>query len=179
MQAGNDRAAQALRGAAAGVAGVWALDRADWFMWNHESLDSRAQTIRVRPRQLPPAENMVSAVQEAAGRELPQPAFEAASQVVHYSIGIAPAIAYALLRDRLPVSGVARGALYGLTLFVAQDEMLNTLSGLGAKPRAYPWQAHARGLVAHVVYGIATELALNLLEERAPRDGARRSSPRM
>ena len=161
----NGPAGKALMGAAAGAAGVWALDRADWFMWDRESLDSRWRTISVRPRQLPPAENVVSAAEEASGRELSRPAFQAASQVVHYSIGIAPAIAYAIFRDRLPLTGMARGALFGLALFVGQDEILNTVTGLGAKPRRYPWQAHARGIVAHTIYGIATELALNFLED--------------
>jgi hypothetical protein len=163
----NDKSltAKALMGAAAGTAGVWALDRADWLMWDRESLDSRWQTISVRPRQLPPAENLVSALEDAFGRKLSRPAFEAASQAVHYSIGIAPAVAYAIFRDRLPVRGVARGALFGLKLFLAQDEILNTVTGLGAKPRGYPWQAHARGLVAHIVYGIATEVALSLIED--------------
>jgi len=45
-----------------------------------------------------------------------------------------------------------------------QDEVLNTVTGLGARPQRYPWQAHARGLVAHIVYGVATELVLNLVE---------------
>jgi uncharacterized membrane protein YagU involved in acid resistance len=89
---------------------------------------------------------------------------EGRSQAVHYSIGVAPAIGYALLRDKLPGSGVARGALYGAGLFLMQDEVLNTVTGLGAKPQRYPWQAHARGIVAHTVYGVATELVLNLLD---------------
>jgi hypothetical protein len=164
MQTTNELAAKVMLGTAAGAAGVWALDRADWFMWNLESLDSRAETIRVRPRQLPPAENVVSAVQEAAGRELSLPSFRAASQAVHYSIGIAPAVAYAVLRDRLPGRGVARGALFGIGLFLAQDELLNTVTGLGARPDRYPWQAHARGLIAHTIYGIATELVPDAFE---------------
>jgi len=174
---GDGFAVKALLGAAAGVAGVWALDGADWFMWNREDLDSRAKTIKARPRQLPPAENLVSAVTEAMGRELPHPAFDAASQAVHYSFGVAPAIGYALLRDRLPVDGVARGALYGVGMFLAQDEVLNTVTGLGSKPRDYPWQAHARGLIAHTIYGIATELALNVLEGWTNRRDERQEQP--
>lgn len=168
-----------LLGAAAGAAGVWALDRTDWFMWNHEDLDSRASTIKARPRQLPPAENMVSAIQSALGIELSRPMFEAASQIVHYSIGVAPAVGYALLRDRMPSNATARGALYGFGMFLAQDEVLNTVTGLGAKPQDYPWQAHARGLVAHLAYGLATEFALNLLEGLTGTGEERRSGAAM
>lgn len=153
-----------LAGLAAGAVGVWALDRVDWFMWNREDPEARAQTTAVRPNGEPPAQALVSKVEGATGTHLEPATHEAVSQVVHYSIGIAPAIGYALLRDRLPVSGVARGALYGAGLFLTQDEGLNTVTGLGAKPQDYPWQAHARGIVAHTVYGIVTELTLTAFD---------------
>lgn len=168
-----------LGGLVAGAAGVWALDRVDWFMWDRETPRTRARTTAVRPKGEPPAQALVSKVEDATGRHLDPAAHELASQAVHYTIGIAPAIGYALLRDRLSVSGVARGALYGAGLFLAQDEALNAATGLSAKPKDYPWQAHARGLVAHTVYGIVTELTLNVWEvlviERSERGSTHRS----
>ena len=155
-------AGKALIGAAAGAFGTWALDRADWRMWNNESTETREQTEGVRPGGEPPAQVLAGTIEQAFGMRPSPEQHELAGQVIHYSIGIAPAVAYALFRDRLPGTGMARGALYGLGLFLAQDEGLNTITGLGADPRRYPWQAHARGLVAHTIYGIATELALNL-----------------
>ncbi|WP_334656931.1 DUF1440 domain-containing protein [Sphingomonas panaciterrae] len=155
----------AFAGAAAGAFGVWALDRVDWFLWNHEDEGARARTTAIRPGGEPPAQALVTKVEKATGKALSADAHEAVSQAVHYSIGIAPAIGYALLRDKLPGNGVARGALYGVGLFLTQDEVLNTVTGLGAKPQRYPWQAHARGIVAHTVYGVATELALAFLDK--------------
>lgn len=161
---GYGLASKALMGAAAGAAGVWALDRADWFMWDRESEDARHRTKSVRPGGEPPAHVMVSRVEETFGFN-PTPAqHEMAGMATHYGIGIAPAAIYALVREQLPGKGPVRGLLYGLGLFLIQDEALNTATGLGAKPRDYPWQAHARGLVAHLVYGVATETVLNLLE---------------
>lgn len=93
-----------LMGAAAGAAGVWALDRADWFMWKRENLNTRWRSIAVRPRHLPPAETLVSAIQEASGRDLVLPTFKAASAIVHYSIGIATELALNAL-ERLAVRG--------------------------------------------------------------------------
>ncbi len=153
-------------GAAAGAFGVWALDRLDWFIWRHEDAGARAQTTAVRPGGEPPAQALISKIEDAAGTKLSPAVHEATSQVTHYGIGIAPAIGYALLRDKLPGNGVARGAMFGLGLFVAQDEVFNTVTGLGAKPNAYPWQAHARGLLAHTLYGVATEFALSFAERR-------------
>ena len=176
MSAGSAREANstlvmALAGAAAGAFGVWALDRVDWFLWDHEDPKARTQTKAVRPGGEPPAQALVTRSEEATGTVLSPEAHETISQAVHYAIGIAPAVGYALLRDKLPGTGTARGALYGAGLFLMQDEVLNTVTGLGAKPQQYPWQAHARGLVAHTVYGIATELALNLIS-KAPNKSA-------
>jgi uncharacterized membrane protein YagU involved in acid resistance len=157
----------ALMGAAAGAIGVWALDRVDWFMWDNEDPATRARTIAVRPNGEPPAQALVTKVENASGKSLDADTHETVSQLVHYSIGIAPAIGYALLRDKLPGTGVARGALFGAGLWLMQDEVMNSVTGLGAKPQDYPWQDHARGIIAHTVYGVATELALNAMENRA------------
>lgn len=157
-------AATAVMGAAAGALATWVMDRADWFMWNREGSESRTRTIAVRPGGEPPAHALVSKLEDATGAVLSQGRHEAASQAVHYSIGIAPAIGYAFLRDRLPGTGVVRGILYGVGLFAVQDEAVNTLTGLAAKPQKYPWQAHARGIVAHIVYGATAELSLSAME---------------
>jgi uncharacterized membrane protein YagU involved in acid resistance len=168
-----------LAGAAAGAVGVWALDRIDWFMWNREKPETRERTIAVRPNGEAPAEALVTRVEQALDQRSDPETHQALGQAVHYAIGITPAIGYALLRDRLPARGVGRGALYGAGLFLVQDELLNAATGLGAKPQDYPWQDHARGLVAHTVYGIVVETALNLLDDyladRQPEGAGRQS----
>ena len=40
------------------------------------------------------------------------------------------------------------------------DETAAPLTGIASGPGRYPWQAHARGLVAHLVLGITTEALL-------------------
>lgn len=177
-------AATAVMGAAAGAVGVWALDRVDWFMWDRLDEETRARTIAARPGGEPPAHVLVGKVERMAGIAPSERQHEIAGQIVHYTIGIGPAVGYALTRDKLPGRGPVRGLLYGFGLFLAQDEALNTVSGLGAKPQDYPWQAHARGLIAHLVYGVATELALNAMEKavRSAGSGAgteRRPQPRL
>jgi len=37
------------------------------------------------------------------------------------------------------------------------DEIGNVALGLTPGPRAFPWQAHARGLAGHLVLGLAAE----------------------
>lgn len=155
----NNPLVTAAMGMVAGAIGVWALDRVDYFMWNREDPETRARTRAVRPHGEPPAGVVVTELERASGRELTEEQHEAAQTAVHYGIGIGPAAGYALVRDQLP-GGPARGLLYGLGVFLVQDEGINAVTRLGADPRDYPWQAHARGLVAHLVYGLTTELAL-------------------
>lgn len=61
---------------------------------------------------------------------------------------------------RRPRLRAGYGALYGLALFVVMDEAAAPLTGSDSGPVRYPWQAHARGLVAHLVLGIITEVLL-------------------
>lgn len=157
----------ALMGLAAGAIGVWALDRIDWFMWDRETDETRAQTIAARPDGEPPAQVLSGKVERALGAELDEEAHWNAGQIVHYGIGVAPAVGFALLRDRIPLPVGLRGAAYGLGLFVLQDEIMNTATGLGGRPGDYPWTAHARGVVAHLVYGVVTDLALEAMERVA------------
>lgn len=166
---------KALMGAAAGAVGTWALDRTDWFLWDHVvDEDAKAETNRVRPYGEPPAHVAVHKAEERLGLDPTPEQHEIAGVAVHYGIGIGPAVLYALGRDKLPFSGVPRGLLYGLGLFLIQDEVLNSASGLGAKPQKYPWQAHARGLISHLAFGVATELMLNFMERSV---SARRLGP--
>ena len=179
----NSMLTDALIGAAAGALGVWVLDRLDWFMWRDESPETRRQTTAVRPGGEPPAHVFASKAEKLAGVE-PSDSAEVASRIehldteglasnrhyaagkaVHYGIGIGPAMIYSIVQDKLPLPGPARGALYGLTLFLTQDEGINAISGISARPQQYPWQAHARGLIAHVAYGIVTDAATTIMKK--------------
>ena len=162
--------ATALMGAAAGAVAVWALDRVDWFMWNRLADATRRKTVSVRPGGEPPSHVLAAKVEKRAGLGPTGRQHDIGGDLVHYAIGVMPAVGYALIRHRLPGRGWSRGLLYGLGAFLVQDEALNTAAGLAARPRRYPWQAHARGLIAHLVYGVTTELVLDLLERAAGSD---------
>jgi hypothetical protein len=154
----------ALQGAVAGAIGVWFLDQVDWYMYNHEDPQARRRTQQVRPGGLDPAHVLANKVAGALGTKLSPPQPHPAGIAIHYSLGIGPGALYGALQDRAPVLGVGRGALYGLGLFLLQDELANAATGLSARPGQYPWQAHARGLVAHLVYGVVTDSVLRLLK---------------
>ncbi len=167
MDTTNDSiVADTLLGAVAGAAAVWVMDRVDWFNYRHEDPEARRRTQRVRPGGEDPTHVMASMAEEAVGAE-PSPAqHHAAGLAIHYAIGVGAGALYGALRDRVPGVGTARGALYGLGIFLTQDEIGNAVLGTGADPRQYPWQAHARGLVAHLIHGVVTDTVLSTL--RAP-----------
>ena len=174
----------ALVGAAAGALGVWVLDRLDWLMWSRESPETRQQTTSARPDGEAPAHVAAAKLEQAVGADTSgseevaervehletegiwKDSHYATGTAVHYSIGIGPAAIYSMVQEQIPLPGFVRGALYGLTLFVAQDEIANSVSGLAGKPSQYPWQAHARGLFQHLAYGIATDAAITFAKRQ-------------
>lgn len=164
---------KALKGAIAGGIATWIMDRVDWFMFNHEDPAARRLTEHVRPGGMDPAHATVNKMAEAMGKELHPKQPHPAGIAMHYALGILPGALYGATRERFPAMSAGSGSVFGLGVFLLNDEVLNTVTGSGADPRAYPWQAHARGLISHLVYGVATEMVLNLMEapQRRKRSG--------
>lgn len=174
QQQGRDGAhllSDALIGAAAGAAAVWVMDRVDWFNFMHEDQEARRQTEAVRPKGMDPAHVAADRIAAATDHEVGAQDDNLAGKSMHYSLGVGPGALYSVLRHEVPVITAGRGSLFGIGLFLIQDEGLNALAGLSARPEEYPWQAHARGFVAHAVYGLALDAALNLADRM--RDQAR------
>ncbi len=71
---------------------------------------------------------------------------------------------------------MSRGLALGLGMFLVEDEVINTLTGAAAPPRRYPWQAHARGLITHLILGVVTEAVLSALD--TPKQQRRTSQSR-
>lgn len=165
--------ADAILGALAGTAAVWVMDRVDWFNFLHEDPDARRQTKAVRPGGMDPGHVVADKVASAVGVELEPKDQNPAGVSVHYSFGVLPAALYGVMRHKAPGLTAGHGTLFGIGMFLLHDEGLNTITGLAAKPQDYPWQAHARGFVAHLVYGVVLESALRAAD-RLTRDDDRR-----
>lgn len=165
-----------LKGAVAGAVATWVMDRVDWAMYRREDPASRRKTWAVRPEGKDPAHVIASRASQAMGYGA-VPQNHPAGMAVHYTIGIAPAAIYGALRDRVPGVGAGRGLAFGLAMFVAEDEVANPLLGVAAPPQRYPWQPHARGLVAHLVYGLVTDAVLTGLDRALRREPVRYRRP--
>jgi len=163
-QEGDGLLGTLLKGAVAGAIGIWVLDRVDWAMWDAEDSRTRAETRRVRPGGMDPAHVLANRIAGALGRELDPPQPHPLGLALHYSFGMVPSMAYAALRHRYPVAAAGGGTLFGLAAMAVEDEGMNPLLGLAAPPQAYPWQDHARSLVAHLVLGAVAEGVLRALD---------------
>lgn len=153
----------ALLGLVAGTVGTFVMSRLDWLMFRHEDPRARLRTQAVRPKGAVPGPYASDKIANASGHGFSNPQMSPGDMAIHYSLGMVPAMLYGALSIRHPAIRTGRGTLYGLGLFLIQDDLLNTVSGLAARPSAYPWQAHARGLLAHVVYGLITDITLEIL----------------
>lgn len=151
-----------LQGALAGAVGVWAMDRVDWFVYDRERQEVKEQTRANRPGGEDPAHVIAGRVADALGKPLIGARRDAAGTAVHYSLGILPGALYGALSGRVKAVGAGRGLGYGLAMFIVEDELVNTALGIAGPPTGYPWQAHARGLLAHLVLGCVTDAALRL-----------------
>lgn len=176
-----DRAvADAVLGAVAGAVGVWAMDQVGWFMLRTESTPALVRDLQARPGKEVIAHDTAEQVRSIRGN--PLSGAEAASATTtatqvsgvsapdrkpgpaatafHFGLGMLPGAVYAIARRPRPRLRTGYGALYGLGLFTIMDETAAPLTGIASEPSRYPWQAHARGLVAHLVLGITTEILL-------------------
>ncbi len=153
-----------LKGAVAGAVAVWVMDQVDWYMYDHEDPEAQRRTQRVRPEGLDPSHHTANKIAGAFGKELSPPQPHPAGIAIHYAIGMGSCALYGALHGRVPGISTGRGALYGLGIFLTHDELLNTLTRSAARPTQYPWQAHARGLVSHVILGVVADTVLRVLK---------------
>jgi hypothetical protein len=157
-------ARDALMGAIAGAAGVWVMDRVGWFLYRREDPASIQQERAARVEGKDPAHVVAGKAAGALRITLSPPQPHPAGMAVHYGLGVVPGMLYGPLRHRVGGLRAGRGLLYGLGLFLLNDELLNPVLGLASGPTAYPWQAHARGLAAHLALGATTDAALDALD---------------
>ena len=159
-----DVVANVVKGALAGAVGVWALDQVTWAMWNREDPEALEQERQARPGGLDPAHVMANRVAHTMGVELTPKQPNAAGMAVHYSLGVVPGALYGVLRHEMKGLNTGHGALFGLGLGILQDQLINSLIGTSGAPSDYPQEAHIRGLVGHVVYGVVTDMVLEMLD---------------
>lgn len=153
----------AVRGAIAGGLATWLMDQVTTGLVESQSREDREREAAARPNGESSVGNLLDRIDAVTGRPLAGPGRDRAATLLHYALGVVPGAAYGVLRRRLPSLAAGGGLVYGLLLFVGNDEVLNTELGLAGPYAAYPLSSHIRGLVGHAVLGVATDTTLDLL----------------
>ena len=140
------------------------MDRVGWGMYLREDPQAFDREKPARVGGMDVAHVAAGKLANVVGLKLTPQQPHPAGIAVHYALGILPGALYGTLRDRVAGLGAGRGLVYGAGLFLINDELLAPVLGLASGPTAYPWQAHARGLVSHMVLGAATDTVLDVLD---------------
>jgi hypothetical protein len=155
-----------IKGAAAGGAAMWAMERAVSYMWTHESQSARRRYDQVTEGKYVP-DRAAEQVEHAAGLHLTKDRRQQLAMGLHWGIGIGAGVSYALLRRVMSKAAAAQGLFVGALFWALFDEGATVLFGLAKPPQDYPRQAHARGLVGHLVYGFVAETAPKVITEKS------------
>lgn len=153
----------AIRGAIAGAIATWVMDQVTTGLYQSQSPADTARETAARPNGKSSVANLVDRLEATTGVEVSTSARPTVEELVHYGLGIVPGALYGALRSRIPLIGAGRGVLYGLLLFGANDEAMNTELGLAGPYGSYPMSTHVRGLVGHAILGLTTDTTLDLL----------------
>jgi hypothetical protein len=155
-----------IKGAFAGAVATWVMEQVTTYMYEHENRAARQREDEARGGKHAFA---VAAEKTArlTGIHLSEGQQQRLGLAYHWGLGLGAGALYGALRPRIGWLDRGQGALFGLLFFLLIDEAMNTAFGLTPPPRAFPWQAHARGLAGHLVYGLVTETALDALDRAA------------
>ena len=157
-----------IKGALAGAVGVWVMDRITWYMYKHEDPLAYKEEKEAQIEGKYAAQVAASKLSSAFQLQLDERQEYIAGKSIHYLMGILPGAFYGAYRKKVKGPGALKGLLYGAGLFLLVDELVAPLLGLTSGPRAYPWQAHARGLAGHLALGATTDVSLKLMNKALP-----------
>lgn len=82
---------------------------------------------------------------------------------IHYGLGAGWGLLYVVLRRNCSMGILTSGMLTGTALSLIIDEALNPALEITPPADAYPMSSHIRGLLAHLVYGLAVAGATEAL----------------
>ena len=159
---------EVVKGAIAGAASVWMMDRVTGYMYRNEDPQAYRKEKQAQKGGKYVAFVAADKIANAVGASMTDKQEYVAGKTIHYLLGIMPGALYGLMRHRVKGLDKGYGLLYGLGLFIVMDELVAPLAGLSSGPLAYPWQAHARGLAGHLTVGATTDAAVRVLDKVVP-----------
>lgn len=150
---GADLAKDTLIAPVAGYLATKVMEPVSMKLYQLESPASRAREDAVRPG--PPYRIAAQKTLGLLGIHPEGAALERAGMAAHYGLAVGWAPTYAALRRAAGLGPVAAGLVSGAAMSLLVDEGLTPLLGFSAPDRAYPLATHARGIAAHLAFGLA------------------------
>jgi hypothetical protein len=137
------------------------------FLYQHEDEAHRKREEELR-KESPLAVLAARLIEliELIGAEPSEQRKQQLGTVLHWIYGMGWGI-LALLRRRAPLLRKGLGLPFGVLFALVGDEIMNQVMGLTAPPKAWPIDAHLRGLVGHVAYAAAAEGTFRALDAAA------------
>lgn len=160
----QDTLGRIMKGAFAGAAAVLVMDWITRRLYLNESRDAFEQEKQAQVGAKWGSHTAAEKLEQKLGIQLTEHQRFLLGRMIHYAMGIMPGMMYGVMSKRFPQIRRGGGLLFGLALFLLQDEMLGPMMGITSPPGEYPWQAHARGLVGHLALGLALDAALETLD---------------
>jgi NAD(P)-dependent dehydrogenase (short-subunit alcohol dehydrogenase family) len=170
----------ALAGVVAGLAGTWAMNRAQR-LWTEradghapDSAGGKHDAREWQERSEHQNANEIVAQRLAGaliGRALTRDELAVAAPAVHYAFGAAMGAVYGVYAERTRLHPLASGAAFGAAVWLAADEAAMPLLGLSEPPDARSLEMHGQALAAHLVYGATAALTRTVVRPARPSGG--------
>jgi len=155
-----------VKGALVGLCATTALDAISTFLYENESPALRLREDAVRGG-LHAYERAVVKLARLFGAPLSRREAKRWGWRFHKAFGVLGGVQYVAMRRIAPHIGRALGLPFGIGFFAVADELLMPLLRLTPGPRRFSWKVHARGAIAHILYGVVAEMTARLVERMA------------
>ncbi|MDP9408558.1 MAG: DUF1440 domain-containing protein [Actinomycetota bacterium] len=152
----------------AGYLATKAMEPVSMKLYELESEIDRAREDVVRPG--PPYRIAAEKTARLVGVNLTDSQLDTVALGFHHGLAVSWAPVYALLRRTASLNPLAAGLTTGAAMSLIVDVGLTPALGFSAPNREYPLATHLRGVVAHLVFGVAVagvfEVGWGLLRQR-------------
>ena len=163
MREKHGLAGDLIKGAIAGAVATWVMGKVTNTMYERQDRWARRAEEDARE-----GKTAYGVAAEKAGRalgsNLNQEQNEQVGAAIHWALGVGAGAVYAVVRRRFAAIGKVAGLGFGTAFWAVIDEGVVPALGLTPGPRAFPWQAHARGLAGHLTFGTVTDGTLRVLD---------------
>lgn len=158
-----------LVGAAVGMIGGAALLGMSQIMYDLASPKAIAKENAIEPRD--PFIVLAQQIQAKTGRKMTAHQEKVFEQAVATGLSAMMGAIYALTARTWNLKWLTGGLLFGAMFWAVEDEGLAPAMGLVGDNSRYPVEAHIRGLVAHITFGVVTAALMEALgaPEKPPR----------